>query len=291
MAHGKICMAADVSAVAMTPNLGAEVRGVDLSSPLSDACCARIMEIFHRYCVIFFRNQQIESQHLLRFASRFGELDVEPAVEHQLPGLPQIGVLSNTRANGRTVGIVRDGMHWHSDRSHAAAPGQATVAYGVKCPREGANTEFVNMYAVFDALPAEKRLFLEKLRAVHDHTFRYAELYPNRPPLTAEQIAKEPVSEHPLVRVHPVTNRKALFLAKDNVSHIVGLKSPESRKLIDELEAFAVQPRFSYSHRWQEGDVLVWDNRCTLHRATPYDNRFERILHRVQVKGEAPIAA
>ena len=291
MAHGKICMAADVSAVAMTPNLGAEVRGVDLSSPLSDACCARIMEIFHRYCVIFFRKQQIESQHLLRFASRFGELDIEPAAERQLPGLPQIGVLSNTGANGRMVGIVREGMHWHTDRSHAPAPAQATVAYGVKCPREGADTEFVNMYAVLEALPAEKRLHLEKLRAVHDRTFRYAELYPNRPPLTAEQIAKEPMSEHPLVRMHPVTGRKALFLAKDTVSHIVGMQGPASRKLIDELESFAVQPRFCYSHRWKEGDVLVWDNRCTLHRATPYDNRFDRILHRVQVKGEAPIAA
>ena len=291
MAHGRICMAADVSAVAMTPNLGAEVRGVDLSSPLSDACCARIMEIFHRYCVIFFRNQQIESQHLLRFASRFGELEIESQAERQLPGLPQIGVLSNVRQNGRLPGIVRDGMHWHSDRAHTQVPAQATLAYGIKCPREGANTEFANMYAVFEALPPEKRLFLEKLRAVHDYQFRYAELYPNRAPLSAEQIAKLSPSEHPLVRVHPVTGRKALYLAKDVVSHVVGLKDTESRKLIDELEAFAVQPRFSYAHRWQQGDVLVWDNRCTLHRATPFDNRFDRILHRIQVRGEVPIAA
>ena len=291
MAHGRICMAADVSAVAMTPDLGAEIRGVDLSSPLSDACCVRIMEIFHRYCVIFFRNQQLESQHLLRFASRFGELDIERAVERQLPGLPQIGVLSNARTPNRMIGIVREGMHWHSDGSNAPAPAQATIAYGVKCPREGANTEFVNMYAAYEALPAEKRAHLEKLRAVHDRTFRYAELYPSRAPLSAEQIAKEPVSEHPLVRVHPVTGRKALFLAKDTVSQILGLNEPESRKIIDELETFAVQPRFGYSHRWQEGDVLVWDNRCTLHRATPFDNRFDRVLHRLQVRGEVPIAA
>ncbi len=291
MAHGRICMAADVSAVAMTPNLGAEVRGVDLSSPLSDACCARIMEIFHRYCVIFFRNQQLESQHLLRFAARFGELEIEPSAELQMPGLPQIGILSNTKQSGRMPGIVRDGMHWHSDRAYTQTPTQATLAYGIRCPREGANTEFVNMYAVFEALPAERRLFLEKLRAVHDYRFRYAELYPNRAPLTAEQAAKLPAAEHPLVRVHPVTGRKALFVAKDVVSEIVGLKDGDSRKLIDELEAFAVQPRFSYSHRWQEGDVLVWDNRCTLHRATPFDNRFDRVLHRVQVRGEAPMPA
>ena len=291
MAHGRICLAADVSAVAMTPNLGAEVRGVDLSSPLSDACCARIMEIFERYCVIFFRAQQLESQHLLRFASRFGELEIEPAAERQLPGLPQIGVLANPKPNGRVIGIARDGMHWHSDRSYLTAPSQATLAYGIKCPREGGSTEFINMYAVFEALPPERRLFLEKLRAVHDHNFRYAELYPNRPALTPEQIAKLPPAEHPLVRVHPVTGRKALFVAKDIVSHVLGLSATESRKLIDELEAFAVQPRFSYAHRWQPGDVLVWDNRCTLHRVTPFDMRLDRVLHRVQVKGEVPIAA
>ena len=293
MAHGKICMAADVSAVAMTPNLGAEVRGVDLSSPLSDACCARIMEIFQRYCVIFLRNQQLEAQHLLRFASRFGELEIEPVAERQLPGLPQIGVLSNPRqnGNGRVLGIVRDGMHWHSDRSYTAAPVQTTLAYGIKCPREGGDTEFVNMYAVFAALPPEKRERLEKLRAMHDPTFRYAELYPSRPPLSAEQLAKMSTAEHPLVRVHPTTRRKALYLAKDVVSHICGMNDTESRKLIDELEAFATLPRFGYAHRWQEGDVVVWDNRCTLHRATPFDNRFDRVLHRVQIKGEIPIAA
>lgn len=289
MAHGRICRAADVSALAMTPNLGAEVRGVDLSAPLSDACCARIMEIFHRYCVIFFRNQRLEPQHLLRFAARFGEPEVEPLPQRQLPGLPQIGVLAAARPNGRSNGASRGGVHWHSDRSYSSAPAQATVAYGIRCPREGATTEFVNMYAAYDALPPERRSAVEKLRAVHDPAFRYAELYPGRP--VPEPVAKAAACEHPLVRVHPVTGRKALFVAKDVISHVTGMEEDESRKLIDELEAFAVQPRFGYAHRWQEGDVLVWDNRCTLHRATPFDPRHERTLHRIRVKGEVPVAA
>jgi taurine dioxygenase len=291
MAHGKICMAADVSSLAMTPDLGAEVRGVDLSSPLSDACLARIMEVFHRYCVVFFRNQQLEPHHLVRFASRMGELFADDKLENVVPGLPQVRVISNLSKAARTAGLVRAGTHWHSDLSYTQAPALATLLYGIKSPPEGANLEFINMYAVFEALPAQKKIFLEKLRAVHDRSFRYAELYPDRPPLTPEQLAKMPPVEHPLVRVHPTTGRKSLFVSKEVVSHVLGLAPAESRKLIDELEAFAAQPRFVYSHRCEEGDIVVWDNRCTLHRVTPYDGRFGRMVQRVQVKGEIPIAA
>lgn len=291
MAQGRVCMAADVSVLAMTPDLGAEVRGVDLALPISDACFRRILEVFNQYCFIFLRNQHLEPQLLVRFAARFGEIDVPDVAEHLLPGLPQVHMISNARREGRATGLVRSGTHWHSDLSYKAVPASATLLYGVQCPPQGANTEFINMYSVFEALPREKRLFLEKLRAVHDRSFRYADLYPDRPPLSPEEIEALPPVEHPLVRVHPATGRKALFLAKDMVSRILGLDPVQSRKLIDELEAFATQPRFGYSHRWQPGDLLIWDNRCTLHRATPYDNKFDRTLHRVQVKGQAPVAA
>ena len=290
MAQGKICMAADVSWLAMTPDLGAEVRGVDLTSPLSDACFTRIMEIFHRYSVIFFRGQRLDPQHLARFASRFGELDVVHATEQLIPGMPQVSVHSNVKRESR-AGMARDGTYWHSDLSYKPLPALATLMFGIECPPAGANTEFINMYAAFEALPAQRRMFLEKLRAVHDRNFRYAELHPNRPPLTPEEIAKTPPAEHPVVRVHPVTGKKSLYVAKETVSHILGLAPAESRKLIEELEAFATQPRFVYSHRWRAGDLVIWDNRCTLHRATSYDNKYNRTMHRVQVKGEAPIAA
>jgi taurine dioxygenase len=291
MAQGRVCLAADVSAVAMTPDLAAEVRGVDLSAPISDACFRRIREVYQRYCIIFLRNQRLDPQHLIRFATRFGELDVHPVAEHLLPGLPQVRVLTSAGKNERAAAIARGGVYWHSDLSYMPVPASATLLYAIECPPVGMHTEFINMYSVFDALPREKRLFLEKLRAVHDHSFRYAELHPTRPPLGADETAKMPPAEHPLVRVHPQTGRKALFVAKDVVSHVLGLSPKESRKLIDELETFATQPRFTYTHRWQPGDLLVWDNRCTLHRAMPYDGKHERTLHCVQVKGEAPVAA
>lgn len=291
MAQGRVCMAADVSAVAMTPDLGAEIRGVDLSAPLSDACFRRILEVFHRYCVIFLRDQELDPRLLVRFAARFGEAEPGPSQDNLLPGLPQVSVVSNGAKEGRTPGMVRDGTHWHSNQSYKPAPPLATLLYGVQCPPEGGDTEFINMYSVLNALPVEKRLFAEKLRAVHDRNFRHAELHPGSARLAPEQSERTPPVEHPLVRVHPVTGRKTLFVAKDMVSRIPGMGPAESRQLIDELEAFATQPRFIYSHRWRKGDLVVWDNRCTLHRMTPFDNRYVRTLHRIQVKGEAPIAA
>jgi len=282
---------AAITAVPMTGHLGAEIRGVDLARPLSDARFARILEIFHHHGVVFFRGQQLDAAALAAFSARFGELDVHHMTEHTLPGLPQVRVLSNVKKDGKPVGISYGGMHWHSDLSYKPAPALATLLYALQCPPEGADTQFADMTAAFAALPPAQQQRLRGLRAVHDRNFRYAALYPNRAPLTAEQIAKVPPVEHPLVIAHPVTGRPALFLAKDVVSGIVGMDPAEARKLIDELEAFATQPRFIYSHRWQAGDLLAWDDRSTLHRATPFDTRHGRTLYRTQVKGAAPIAA
>ena len=133
---------------------------------------------------------------------------------------------------------------------------------------------------------------LAGLTAVHDRNFRYSALYPNRAPLTPEQVSKVPPAEHPLVVVHPVTGAPALFVAKDVVSHVVGMESVQGRMLIDELEAFITRPAFVHAHRWSAGDLVVWDNRCTLHRATPYAfDRDTRTLWRTQVRGSMPRAA
>jgi taurine dioxygenase len=280
-----------ISATRMSPHLGAEIHGVDLSQPLDDAAWARIRELFHEHQVVFFRGQRITPEQLVAFSARFGELDIHHMTEHVMPHLPQVRVLSNAKKGGREIGITRGGMHWHSDLSYKPVPALATLLHGIDCPPEGADTQFVSMYAALETLPAERARELHGRRAVHDRNYRYSMLYPNRPPLTPEQIAKVPPVEHPLVRVHPATRREALYVAKDVVSRVVGVEEAESRALIDALEAHATQPDRIYSHKWQAGDVLVWDNRCTLHRATPYDNRHTRTLHRTQVKGEAPIAA
>jgi taurine dioxygenase len=271
--------------------LGAEIAGVDLSQPLSDEVFGRILDVFHQYSVICFRDQKLTPEQLAAFSARFGELDVHHMTEHTLPHLPQVRILSNAVKEGRAVGITRGGMHWHSDLSYKKQPALATLLYGLECPPEGADTQFASMYEAYDALAPEIREKLKGRRAVHDRNFRYSQLYPDRPPLSAEQIAKVPPVEHPVVRIHPVTKRPSLYIAKDVVSKIVGMPEDEGRRFIDELEEFATQPRFVYSHKWQPNDLIVWDNRCSLHRATPYDNNYRRTLQRTQVKGEAPIPA
>lgn len=280
-----------ITAARTGPGLGAQVHGVDLAEPLDDAAFQKILELFHEHQVIFFRGQKLDAAALVRFSARFGRLDVHHMTEHVLPDLPQVRVLSNAKQGGRAVGITRGGMHWHSDLSYKPVPALATLLYGIECPPEGADTQFVSMDAAYETLSPEQRRQVDDRRAVHDRNFRYAELYPNRPPLTPEQVAKVPPVEHPLVRVHPATGRKCLYVAKDVVSRIVGMEEAPGRALIDALEAHATRPERIYSHRWQAGDVVVWDNRCTLHRATPYDNRYTRTLYRTQVQGEVPVAA
>jgi taurine dioxygenase len=274
----------------MRERLGAEIRGIDLSMPPDATTFDAILQALHRYGVIFFRGQQLAPEQLAAFSRCFGELDIHHMTEHVFPHLPQVRVLSNVKKDGVSIGITRGGMHWHSDLSYKPQPALVTLLYAVECPPAGADTQFADMYAAFDELPGEKRGKLQSLRAVHDRNYRYSALYPGRPPLTPEQVAKVPPVEHPLVRVHPATGRPALFVAKDVVSRITGMPEAESRALIDELETFATRPERIYSHKWRPGDLVVWDNRCTLHRATPYDPQYRRTLYRTQVKGEAPIA-
>ena len=281
MAQGKVGLAADVSAVAMTPDLGAEVRGVDLSAPLSDACFARILHVFHRFCVIFLRSQALDARLLARFAARFGEAELTPPDEQPLPGLPQVSVLGDSvREPGRGA---LEPNYWHSDRSHEPAPPALTLLYGMN-GAEGGSAEFVNMNSVFGALAPEKQLLVQKLRGLH--VARAPGAAAGLPETAGGQRQR---AEHPLVRVHPETGKRALYLAKDVVARAAGLREADSRKLIEQLEAFATQPRFVYAHRWRKGDLLIWDNRCTLHRMA-FEPRSDRTLYRIRVRGEIPIA-
>lgn len=289
MAQGRVGMAADLSVLAMTVDLGAEIRGVDLSAPLSDACLQRIGAALHRYCVIFFRDQRLDPRLLLRFAAYFGEPEPVADGSTSIPGLPQVAVISDLRDDARPGGAARYGPHWRTDGSCRPQPVALTLLHAVQCPPKGGGIQFVNQYAVYNALPRTQRLLLEKLRGLHPMDFRYAELHPGIAPPAVAPDAKP--AEHPLVRVHPHTGAKAVFAGKDIVAQILGLAPHESRRLLDELEAFATQPRFIYSHAWRQGDLVVWDNRCTLHRPTAFDRKADRILHRVQVKGEVPLSA
>lgn len=284
MAQGRVGMAADVTVVAMTPDFGAEIRGVDLAVPLSDACFQAILAAFHRYSVIFLRGQKLDPRLLARFAARFGDVDSAPDAGFCIPGLPEVSVIGDLGHDAKACDILRHPMQWHSDGSHRARPPSITIMHTVQCAHRGAGgVEFANMYAAYAALPRVRRLFVEKLRGVHQASACVRARTPER-----EQAAASGSAEHPLVRRHPTTGRKSIFACRLVVSRILGLAPDESRRLLDELETFATQPRFIYSHAWRRGDVLLWDNRCTLHRFLAFDRKGERVLHGVRVCGEAP---
>lgn len=201
-------------------------------------------------------------------------------------------ILSNVKKDGKPIGANRAGRHWHSDLSYLKETGLATFLYCVETPPAGGDTRFAGMEAAYEALPDEIKHKIEGRTAIHDRNFRYSTLHPDRKPLTPEQVAAVPPVEHPIVVKHPVTGCKSLFVAKDVVSRIIGMDETESRKLIDELEAFATQDRFVYRHKWRVGDLVVWDNRSTLHQATGYDEgKHRRIMYRTQAKGTVPLAA
>lgn len=272
--------------------IGAEIEGVDLSQPLPEPAVDTILDAFSKYGVLVFHGQDLDPKSLSRFTSYFGPLEIHHMAEKPFPDYPEVRILSNVRKDGSLIGANRAGRHWHSDLSYIKETGLATFLYCVETPPTGGDTLFAGMQAAYDALPEETKRKIEGRTALHDRNFRYSELYPDRKPLTAEQVAAVPAVEHPVVIRHPVTGRKALFVSKDVVSRIVGMDEAESRALIDELEAFATQERFLYRHKWKVGDLVVWDNRSTLHQATGYDEaKHRRLMYRTQAKGTVPIAA
>lgn len=272
--------------------IGAEIVGVDLSQPLPAAAVDTIVRALAEHGVMLFHDQKLGPAELSRFTRYLGPLDIHHMAEKPFPDYPEVRILSNVKKDGKLIGANNAGRHWHSDLSYLKNTGLATLLYGVETPPAGGDTRFAGMEAAYEALPDEIKQKIEGRTAIHDRNFRYSELYPDRKPLTPEQVASVPPVEHPVVVKHPVTGRKALFVAKDVVSRIVGMDEAESRKLIDELEAFATQDRFVYRHKWRVGDLLVWDNRSTLHQATPYDQaQYRRVMYRTQVKGSVPLAA
>jgi len=283
--------AARIEAHPVSKGFVAEVTGVDLSQPLSDEAFARVLEHFHRYRIVFFRGQRLEPAQLAEFGARFGPLEVHHLPDHLMQSLPQVRVISNEVKDGKALGAVNAGMYLHSDLSYNPRPALATLLYGVECPPVGGETRFADMVAAYAALPEALKARIRGRTHIRDRSYRYNEFYPNRPPLTPEQIAAVPPVEHPMVRIHPTTGELALYISAGSCSHIVGMDVEEGRRLLRELEAFATQPQFVYSHRWQKGDLVVWDNRVTLHCATSCTPPYRRTMQRVQAIGEQPIPA
>lgn len=273
----------------LTEYIGAEVDQVDLSQPISQSEFEDINAALVAYGVLVFRNQDLPPAMHVDFAARFGRLVGHIVQRFSVEDYPEVTYISNVRnEKGEMIGADRAGMVWHSDMSYFKKPMLGSMLYGVECPPEGADTEFAGMFAAHDALPDSLRAQLEKSRGVHDYAWHYATYLSHRKPLTDEEKAKAPAVTHPALRTHPVSRRKAVYLSEGLTRTIEGMTEEAGRRLVVEVSQFATQPQFVYRHRWKPRDLVFWDNRSTMHRATEFDDRYRRLMRRTTVEGDEP---
>ena len=273
----------------LTPAVGAEIGNVDLTS-LSEEEFARIEAFWHRYSVLLIRGQKLTDDNLLGFSRRFGELEPPPNQERgrqSPPGYPDVYVVSNVLdEKGEPIGALGAGEAvWHTDMSYVDLPPYASMLYALEIPPSGGNTYFCSMQSVWKALPASLKAKIATCRIKHDGTFNSGG-YVRHGLTPMEDPYKAPGAWHPAVCMHPITGEPALYLGRRRNSCVEGLPPAQSDALLDELWQFVDSPQFFYEHRWRVGDLVLWDNRSTMHRRDPFDNTERRVMHRTQIKGK-----
>ena len=271
--------------------LGAEVLGLDLSAPLHNADFKRIHRAHLDHHVLVFREQRITPQQQVDFSRRFGPLQIHVLHQFQLKNHPEILVVSNVIENGQPIGLGDAGVYWHSDLSYKEKPSLGSMLHAQDLPSEGGDTLFANMHLAWDTLPAALREAVQGLRAEHSYLVKYEELReknPWRPKLSEKQVADVKPVTQPVVRTHPETGRKALFVSEHFTTRIVGLPEDESRDLLAQLFAHSVRPAHLYRHRWQAHDMVFWDNRSLMHLATSFPASMRRRLNRTTIEGDVP---
>jgi taurine dioxygenase len=272
--------------------LGADVADIDLSQQLAPETVTALKDAWSEHQVLRFRGQRLNDRDLERFSRYFGELDLAPITttgQPHLPETPHVAVMSNILVDGRPIGSLGNyEAAWHTDMAYNAEPPSASLLYALEVPASGGgDTWFSSMYAAYDALPAELRQRIAGLSIKHDASKNSAgELRAGFPEVTDPRLA--PGATHPIVRTHPVTGRKALFVGRRLNAYVVGLELDESEALLDELFAHARHDRFTWVQHWNVGDLIMWDNRCVMHRRDSFGAEERRLLHRTQVKGDAP---
>ena len=274
----------------LTEVFAAEIAGVDIARPVDDATWAEIRATFEEHSVLVFRRARLDDETQVAFSRRFGALEITRSM-NPAAGTP---FARQSNLDIKTGGVIPPddrrmvyqlaNMLWHSDSSFKAVPSLCSLLSARIVPPEGGATEFASTRAAYPSLPAALKRRVEPAIAVHDFSWSRDQVRPGF--FTAEERAVYPPVRHPLVRVNPVNGRRCLFLGA-HASHIEGLPIDDGRALLAELLEHVTQPRFRYRHEWTEGDLVIWDNRCVLHRATPYDSvRHQRLLQRTTVSGD-----
>ncbi len=280
--------------------LGATVHGLKLGETLDRDTLAAVKQAWLDHLVLVFPDQPISDAEHVAFGEQLGRLEIHPSLAHRGSHHRAIYRVSNVDETGKLIPpkdsswrYLSQSWRWHTDSSFREVPSKGSILHGIEITNEGGNTLFANLYAAYDALNAQTPAELEGRWVIHDHDYivRFA-AGPSGEKNEGTYDALPPV-RHPLVRVHPTTGRKSLFLSPHTMTHIEGMGETESRSLLDSLIAHATAERFVYRHRWRPHDVVMWDNRCTMHAVEPFDNAtIRRVMHRVTLVGEeAPIPA
>jgi taurine dioxygenase len=269
--------------------LGAEVRGVDLKS-LDQPQFAALERAWHQHQVILVRGQTLLDQDLIAFSRRFGDLDWAPVQEtgrRFVEGLPEIYIVSNVTVNGQPIGSLGAGEAvWHTDMSYLEVPPMASMLYALEVPPAGGNTSFCSMVAVYQALPSQLKQRIANIKIKHDGTYNSGG-YLRQGVTASDDPRTSPGAVHPLVCTHPDTGRRMLYLGRRRNAYLMGLDLAESEALLDELWQFVEKAEFAWEHAWRVGDLVLWDNRCTMHRRDSFDDATRRVMHRTQIKGNA----
>lgn len=268
--------------VSLSPAIGAEIRGIDVARAIDGATFDAIRDAWHAHLVLLFRGQALDDAALVRFTSRFGELEEAPLFQgHRfVDAHPEVMIISNVIVDGREIGSLGNAeAFWHSDLNFVEEPPAASCLYALEVPPVGGDTGFASMYAAFEALPAELAARIAGRRIVHDARFNSAGYL---------REVRVPDTAHPIVRTHPETGRRALYLGRRANARIQGMPDDAGNALLDRLWEHATRDAFAWRHRWRPGDLLIWDNRCTLHRRDAFDASEHRIMHRTQTRGTRP---
>jgi len=288
-------------------HLGAEIQGVDLSKPLPDAEFEQVKEAFFEHQVVVFPDQQLTPEQQIAFTERFGTLEHHVRKESRLGGHPEIFILSNIIGDdGKPIGALDAGRFWHSDLSYKQHPSMLSALYSIEIPeRDGVvygDTHYASTAAAYDHLSEEMKKKIDGLSAVHSYAYyrkknRQAQLDEaarggrtiDEPELSEEQLKSVPDMAFPIVRTHPVTGRKTLFVNEAHTSHIVDMDKEESDRILNELYAHIIKPEFRHTHKWRRGDLLMWDNTAAQHKATfDYALPLRRLMYRTTVRGSVP---
>lgn len=270
--------------------LGADVEGIDLSKPLDNETFKAIYQAWNDNLVLRIRGQELSDAELIAFSKKFGTLDlaaISSSGEREIPEYPEINVISNVKVNGKSIGSL--GSYeavWHTDMSYNPDPPKMSCLFSLEVPAHGGNTSFVNMYAAYEALPSDLREIVDKFECKHDASRNSAgEL--RKGYNDSDDPRETPGAIHPLAPVHPETGRRVIYLGRRRNAYIPGLPLDESEEYLDRIWAHACQDRFRWDQVWKKGDLIFWDNRCTMHRRDAFDDTARRLMHRTQVQGQA----